>query len=154
MLTSNLWYILIAFLSSLQVEVVFDMNEFDPNTDLREHPDIRRGPPVWVDSPQYNTRNSYVKYYPRAKLIRIGTPMHETPYETLLCLGFTPEQILSAKWTPDQSLDNPYSYEIKTDQRTYRVRLSHFEEYLGGPDFLHGRGADSVSIYWDFDTDE
>ena len=56
MLTSNLWYILIAFLSSLQVEVVFDMNQFDPNTDLREHPDIRRGPPVWVDSPQYRTR--------------------------------------------------------------------------------------------------
>ena len=154
MLTSNLWCILIMFLSNLPVEVVFDMNKFDPNTDLREHPDIHWAPPAWTNSAQYRTREGWILYYPHAKLIRISTPMHETPYETLLCLGFTPEQILSAKRMPDPSGHPPYSYEIKTHQRAYRVELSRFEEYLGGPDFLHGRGVDSVSIYWDYDTDE
>lgn len=155
MLTSNLWCILIMFLSNLPVEVVFDMNAFDPNTDLREHPDIHRAPPVWTGSPQYGTHEgNYVLYYPHAKHIRISTPMHEKPYETLLCLGFTPEQILSAKRLPNQAPGIPYSYDIKTHQRTYRVHLSHFEEWLGGPAFTHGRGADAVHIYWDFDTGE
>ncbi len=154
MLTSNLWCILIMFLSNLPVEVVFDMNAFDPNEDLREHPDIHWAPPVWTTSPQYRTREGYILYYPHAKVIRISTPMHDTPYETLLCLGFTPEQILSAKRIATQSQDTPYGYEIKTHQRTYRAYLSHFEEWLGGPDFLHGRGADCVFLYWDFDTDE
>lgn len=149
MFTSNLWCILIMFLSNLPVEVVFDMNAFDPNTDLREHPDIHRAPPVWTGSPQYGTHaGNYVLYYPHAKHIRISTPMHETPYETLLCLGFTPKQILSAKRIPSQ---HRYGYEIKTHQRTYRVHLSHFEEWLGGPDFLHGRGTDAVFVYWDID---
>ena len=154
MLFPNLWCILIMCLSALPVEAVFDMNAFDPNTDLREHPDIHRAPPVWTNSPQYGTREGYVLYYPASKHIRISTPMHDTPYETLLCLGFTPEQILSAKRIPSRFEGNPHSYEIKTHHRRYKVYLSYFEEWLGGPDFLHGRGADSVRVNWDFDTEE
>lgn len=67
--------------------------------------------------------------------------MYNTVYETLICIGFTPEQIASAK----RISSTRDLYEVSTPARTYKVGLARFEEDLG-----HGRGYDRAIVYWDY----
>ena len=130
------------------IEIVFDINKLDLNN-ARGHPDIAYAPPLHYPGEPlvFSTKGGYpVRFFLLGKQLDIGCPMYNTVYETLMCIGFTPEQILSAKRISTDV------YEISTPARTYKAHLSRFEEYLGGPKFLHGRGYDTVVLYWDYEN--
>ena len=126
-------------------EVVFDINKFEDGN-LRGYPDITYAPLPNRNSDWFSVKNrSSVRYYPPIAFdyheLNISCPALKSPYHAFRWVGFTHEQILTARHIASHA-DHDI-YEIKTSTRDCKVNLSRFEQFLG-----HGRGYDWVSIRW------
>lgn len=146
-------------LSRAPFDVGFHINTFEVDN-LSEHPDISRAPKHGRIFGDYSTKIGWCKYLPLSdkrgnmygRKLRMAVPMSPSPYHALRWAGFRHDQILKARFI-DHRIDVKTIYEVKISNRTYRLHFFLFEQFLGRErGYDHGRGYDSIDIYWDYDS--
>jgi len=128
-----------------RVEVYFDINQLDVN-DVASHPAFSGIHPypyngVYFD---FSTPSGHWGHYEGGNYLKITGAMYDSTYKTLLGLGFTHWQILTAKKEFVEPNDGDPHHELKVGDRVYTVLFGRFEQNLG-----NGIGIDRVAISWD-----
>ena len=125
--------------------VIFDINKFEDGN-LRDYPDLTYAPPLNHNSDWFAVNGGSVRYHPLSEYhdshhLQISCHKLQSPYHIFRWVGFTHEQILTARHIASHGDHDVY--EIKTATRDCKVTFSRFEQFLG-----HERGYDWVTIRW------
>ncbi len=128
-----------------RVEVYFDINRLDVN-DVASHPSFSliNLYPVGGGFDFWTPAGYWGRYRPEEKIVKISCAMYDSTYKTLLGLGFTHWQILTAKKEFIEPNDGDPNHKLKVGGRIYSVSFGRFEQNLG-----NGIGIDRAVISWD-----
>ena len=127
-----------------RVEVYFDINRLDVN-DVASHPSFNLIDLYPVGGGfDFGTPSGHWGRYHGGKYLKISCAMYNSTYKTLLGLGFTHGQILTAKKEFIEPNDGDPNHKLKVGDRLYSVSFGRFEQNLG-----NGIGIDRAVISWD-----
>ena len=130
-----------------RVEVYFDINKLDVN-DVASHPSFSEINPYPAEGGYFDfwtlSPTGHWGRYRGGKYLNISCAMYDSTYKTLLGLGFTHWQILTAKKEFTEPNDGDPDHKLKVGDRIYAVSFGRFEQNLG-----NGIGIDRAAISWD-----
>ena len=134
----------VVFYNLSKVEVYFDINQLDVNN-VASHPAFSEINPYPAGGAfDFWTPSGHWGRYHGGKYLKISCAMYDSTYKTLLGLGFTHWQILTAKKEFIEPNDGDPNHKLKVEDRIYSVSFGRFEQNLG-----NGIGIDRAVIGWD-----